>query len=167
MVKHKRKRSDTNFVAIPVSATITLATLADVTVLAQALTGLTQEVNLISCDLTWSLTNATGGEGPLIVGLSHGIYTVAQILEFIQASPTNKSDLIAMERAKRKIRQVGNFVVNASDEVMNDSKPIRTKLRFDLDEGAELDAWVFNRSGATLTTGALIRINGTIYARWK
>ncbi len=117
-----------------------------------------------SVEATWMLRNLTIAEGPILVGLSHGDYTDAEIEAFIEnAGSWNEGDLVSREVGARKIRIVGAFpspVDTLGDVVLNDGKPIKTTLKFVLNQGESLKLWAYNQSGAALTTGAVVIING-------
>ncbi len=121
---------------------------------------------LLSADLVWALQGLTADEGPISVGLAHGDYSATEIEEFIEASASwDAGDKVAQEQRKRKIRVVGIFSGNETEEVLNNGMPIKTKLGFAIEEGETLATWAYNQSGATLTTGAALRLNGGINAR--
>ncbi len=166
MAKHKARRNS-KFQALPINIQIALTTLGNAALLATAMTALgTTKFRTISADLQWSLRGSTPGEGPLQVGLANGNLTGAEIIENLDANPSSQNDIIALEWARRPVRRSGAFAVIAANETLNDGKPIRTKLRTYLDEGVELNAWVRNQSGAVLTTGAIVTIQGTLYGVW-
>ncbi len=159
-----RRRS--NFVALPIDHQLALLTLGDETVIANAVTTLgVTKIWAISADLTWSMSLHTPGEGPIQVGLAQGDLTTTEIAESIQASPVSKSDIIAIERARRPVRRTGVFSGAAAAESLNDGRKIRTKLRFTVDTGLEVSMWAMNK-GTALTTGTLISVQGMLYANW-
>ncbi len=162
----KRRRSNKNFVAIPINTQQALGTLADETVLTFPLTtAFGEDLFCISADLLIS-TDAMQ-EGPLGVGAAHGDYTVAEIKEYVDANLTDPDDKIAQERARRQIRRVGLFPSQGNNEVLNDGKPIRVKLKFSVGDTKTLNVWAMNHSGGALTTGATLTVTGTIYGRWQ
>ena len=155
-----------NFVVLKVHNAQALTTLANDTVSLSELLNIEDDVRLISADLTWSLHELTPGEGPILVGLTLSSLTAAQVLEAIDASPTNRGDRIALERTSRPVRDVGSFPGVAASEVLADGRPIRTKLRFKMSENQNLEQFAVNRSGAALTTGALLEVSGKVFAEW-
>ncbi len=172
MVKHRRKSRKANsaFQALQVDTELALSTLANNTVLAQALTILSDDFWVISGDLNWLMIGMTPGEDPLYVGIANGDLSVAEIKEAINASPVSRSDIVEREQARRPVRKVGAFTQQDAATVaqrLNDGKPIRTKIRMYLAEGTELNMWAHNKSGATLTTGAKLHCYGTLYGVWK
>ncbi len=162
-----RKRSRKNFVALPVSAQLTLGTLAANTVLtANLIATLTEDLFVISADLTWALLAHTAGEGPIEVGVAHGDLSVAEILEAVAAAPTGPGDIIQNERSHRPVRQSGAFPGLNTDEVIAQGSKVRTRCKFLVSDGVAFNAYALNRSGGTLTTGALVRVSGNLYGRW-
>lgn len=167
--KRKGRTNRKGFVAIPFSTFITLDTLADNTVIKANILGndLAEDLFIISIDGLWTLRNLTGGETPIEIGLAHSDYTIAEILENLEIEVISPDAKIEMERAKRKIRRVGIFAKgDRTDQGIGDGMPLRTKLLFTVGNSQNLALWARNISGATLTTGALIQGNGTIFGRW-
>lgn len=163
----KRRRYSANFQAIPIQTALALSTLADGVVLSTVLGNFAQSAYAIRADLTWALRSHTGGEGPIMVGIASGDLSVVEIAEAEDASPTSASDYVNRERAGRPVRRVGAFNGLSTEEVLNNGKLIRTKLRWNCANGTEPVAYVRNQSGATLTTGSAVEITGMMYINWK
>jgi len=161
----KRKR-DPNFVVIKVFSQNSPAALANNTAFAETMVSLDDDLYLIAADLLWSMNDHTVAEGPITVGIASSSMTAANITEAVDASPTNRGDTIALERAKRPVRKVGDFSGATLLETLNNGTPIRTRMRFPLSHNQTLNSFSINRSGATLTTGTVIKITGELYARW-
>ncbi len=124
------------------------------------------EIFGISLDATYTLSDHTGAEGPIDVGIAHSDYSAAEIEEWFEAQGAwDRSDLILREQARRRCRHVGTFAGLSTDEVLADGVRIRTPLKFVFQEGMTLALWAFNSSSATLTTGALVKIAGTLWCR--
>ncbi len=164
MAKH---RKSSNFFAYRIEEQLALATLANGIALTGDLTalGLTK-CYLISADLNWTIEGMTSGQGPIDVGVASGDLTATEIVESLDAKPTSRSDRIPMERSRRPVRRSGSFPSQDVTETLNDGKPIRTKLKFYIDEGIELVAWARNRSGATLAGGAVLNVTGNLFMKW-
>ncbi len=114
----------------------------------------------------WSMEQHTPGEGPIVVGLAHGDYDAAEIEECLEAQASwDMGDRIANERRRRKVRTVGVFPGIAAIEVLNDGRPIRTKLGWMTQIGETLALWFWNKDSATLTTGTMIETQGGVSAR--
>jgi len=166
-----KKRSGTrgrskNFVVLKVQANLTLATLASDAAIDAQLLSIDDDLSLISADLLWAIDGLTVNEGPIEVGLNSDSLTPAQIVEALDASPSNRGDRIALERTGRPVRTGGMFAGQVANENLNNGQFVRVKLRFPLSQNQELNHYAVNRSGATLTTGASVRVSGKIYARW-
>ncbi len=167
--KSKRNRSK-NFVAIPFSMQIPLSTLADATVIQADILGsaLGEDLFVISIDAMFTLKDLTAGEVPLQVGFSHSDLSVGEVNEALNAELTDPDDIIQKERARRPVRRAGTFNLGSiGDLELADGVPQRTKMKFSVGDGHNISAWLANKSGATLTTGAIMHCNGTIYGRWQ
>ncbi len=118
---------------------------------------------LSSIVVTWSIDQLTGEEGPLIFGVAHSDYTDTEISEVIGTGGSwDSGNMISQERSKRLVRQIGEFAMpNATGDLsINDGMPVKTKLNWQLQSSDTLKMWVFNRSAATLTTGAVLKASG-------
>ncbi len=166
MAKHKR-RSKGGFFAYPIEKDLILGTLASNIAFKGDLTAFgATRVFCIAADIEWSISGHTTGQGPISVGLSHGDLTVTEVIEKLDARPSSRSDIIPMERARRPVRRAGVFSGNDTLEKLNDGKAIRTKIRFNVNEGVELACWARNEHTAALTTGSIVHAIGTLYMRW-
>ncbi len=155
-------------VHLPFSTTITLGTLADSTVvLSTILSGMTVGLYCHSVTANFAIRNVTPGEGPIEVGFSHGDLTTTEVKENLTANLSNPDNIISRERSSRPVRKVGQFPTIAADEVLANGVPVKRALRFNIGAGNDLKAWAYNRSGAALTTGATVTIDGTVHGRWK
>lgn len=165
--KRRKRRRNSNFVALPVDVSLALGTLGSGTVIASAMTNLGQtRFRVISVDILWSMRGLTAGEGPLEVGIANNNLSVTEIGEMLDASPTSQTDIIAMERLRRPVRNSGVFAGLAANEALNDGRKMRTKLSTVLNEGVELAFYVRNKSGSALTTGGVIQCTGKVYGIW-
>ncbi len=148
------------------SSSLALLTTAGNTVVSGALADtVVDRVWLSSMDIRSALRNVTVGEGPIVYGVAHGDYTAAEIEECLEAVGSwDRSDQIAVEQANRKVRTIGVFGAILAEETLNNGNPKRVRLGFILEDGQTLQMWAWNKSGATLTTGAVIEGNGQVYA---
>ncbi len=162
-----RKRSRKGFMVWPVQVQLALSTLGGGTVISAALLTLDEDAFFISADLSWSMRDHTATEGPIVVGLAHGDLAVAEIAEAIVASPTHPGDIIAMERARRPVRNVGQLPGLNTEEVLNHGDVKRSPIKFRVDDTTTLNIWAQNQSGASLTTGTILEVSGVIYGRWE
>ncbi len=153
---------------VRISSTPILGTLVDQTALIGTLSiASDNEYRALSMNMTYSVRENTAGEGPIHVGLCHGDYTAAEVEQWFESTASiSRGDLIANEQANRRCRQVGTFNGLASEESLNDGKPIRTKLNWVIPEGKTLNAWLYNDSGANLSGGAKVPIMGDLIIRY-
>ncbi len=152
---------------------ITLTTLATIAAKkADSTLTLTEDFRLIKSMITATLTDFTGGEGPILLGLADNELSEAEIAECINAAgPLDRNDNLARERAERPVWIIGQFDGAAADGVVNDGQMIDTVKQksvpswtFSNPEGFTLFA--FNNSAALLTTGAEVRFQSTYYGVW-
>ncbi len=158
-------------------ASITLGTLASKAVAVADLFGgnLEEDFYAISADLTAQIIGLTAGEAdPSMLVLAHGDYSAAEIAEALVVKLLGPGNKIEQERARRLVRKVGAFYnvrgISAQTTMYLQGRDgaglVRTKIKFVIDSGKTLDVGLYNNSGATLTTGASVRITGTVYGRW-
>jgi len=166
--KSTRRRWNRNNRNVRVSNDAATGTPADEVAVAAAFTVVSQsDYRAISARLVWARRGQTGGEGPITVGLSHGDYTNTEIEEAIEATGAiDRGDKVAEEKANRLVRVVGEFPGQDADEVLNDGRPITTRLNWLISEGEVMKAWIYNHSGATLTTGSFLVVSGTLFIRF-
>ncbi len=131
------------------------ATLAANTVILVATQTVTETARVTSVKCMYSLGNWTpaAGEGPIMVGVAHSDYSLAEIEAWIeQVNTWSQGDLVAKEISSRLIRRIGVFDAPTLHEVttLNDGKPIRTKLNWMLTTGQGLNFFGYNM-GVTLT----------------
>ncbi len=173
MVARKRSKG---FVAIPVDATLTIGNLGSKAVAVADLMGgnLTEDLYAISADLSAQVLGLTAGQGdPSLLVLAHGDYSAAEIAEHLVVKLLGPGNKIEQERQRRLVRKVGPFYSHGTiDQVemflrgRDGSGIVRTKLKFIVQSGKTLDVGFYNNSGASLTTGATVRIVGTVFGRW-
>ncbi len=161
------RKFSSKFQVLPVNVNIGLATLANNTVVKTPLITIADDFWVQSGDLSFALQDATASEGPLYFGVSNGDLSVTEIKEGLNALPTSRSDIIEREKARRPIRRLGQFSVAGVEEVWNDGRMKRVSIKMYLAEGIDIDMWVMNVSGATLTTGAIIQTTGVLYGEWR
>jgi len=137
----------------------------DLTVLA-ANTGVKKGLTTVVDDATWvssvkalwSITGftPTNGAGPIIVGIAHSDYTLAEIEEWIENTGAwNAGDLRSKEIAQRKIRQVGVFSLPETSNqhtVLNDGRPLTTKCGWVIQEDQSLALWFYNAGSVAVAT---------------
>ncbi len=171
MARRSRKKPyqkyNSAFQAIPIDGGVNLGALANNAAIVGNLTTFTDDFWGQSADLSWTTSNATVGEGPLLVGLCSSDLTAAQVAEAILATPDSRSDIVAREQARRPVRRVGKFTVLNTHEVLADGKNIRTPVKMYFAEATQMNIFVFNASGSTLTTANFVHAYGMLYGEWK
>ncbi len=168
-----------SFVTIPFSNSVVLDTLADNTVLLQDLTGsLGEDLFWISLDISASIRGLTAGQGdPMTLIAAHGDYTSGEVLEALDVTLVDPDDKIEQERARRLVRKVGVF---QQEGQMDDTftglrmkgprgggSVIRQKTGWSIGDGHAPAIGLHNRSGAALSSGAVMEFDGNIYGRWQ
>ncbi len=117
---------------------------------------------------TYSLSGVSIGNdiGPVEVGVAHSDYTLAEIEAYLElATSWNETDLLDKEVQSRKIRRIGVFdspVGGAGGAYMlNDGKPIKTKLNWIMTNGQGLNYFAYNLGTAAFsTTDPNVKIRG-------
>ncbi len=117
-----------------------------------------EELFCSSVVASWAIQEFTSAnnDGPIMVGLAHSDYTVAEIEEYIEnAASWSVGDKIAQEQAKRLVRIVG--ILRGTDSAtvgsrLNNGVPIKTKLNWQLITGQTLAIWAYNLGSSALAT---------------
>ncbi len=145
-----------------------LGTLANATMLIASLTVASDnEYRALSIRCTWALRGLTAGEGTIHIGVAHGDYTAVEVEEWFENTTSiSRGDKIANEKNDRLCRMIGSFSGVGTDEILNDGKPMTAKLNWVIPEGKTLNVWVYNQSGAPLTTGANTPVMGWLTGRY-
>ncbi len=156
------KKSMKGYKKLQIADVLTLGVLASGDVISEALpTVLTQDRRISSVDLLWGVRGLTAGEGPIDAGVAHSDYSAAEIEECLEATGSwSDTDKVAAEQANRLVCRIVTFSGEVAEEVANDGKPIKTKLNWRIPDGSTLQTWTRNRSGATLTTGGVVVLDG-------
>ncbi len=172
----KRSRNSKNFVALPISGSGAIGSLADLSVVSDDVfsADLNEDLYMISADLICNVVGLTAGEGdPSMFGIAHGDYTDAEIAEKLNVALLGPGSKIEQERSRRLVRNVGPLYgngLNTHTDMRLSGKTgpgiTRTKIKFVIQSGKNLKAFLYNRSGGTITTGAVLQYSGTIYGRW-
>ncbi len=169
--KRRGKRRKRGIIAIPFSVQGGLSTLADETVIAVAALGASfgEDFYLVSLDASVLIRGLTAGEGdPLQYGIAHSDLTVTEIGETLDAETSDPDDIIANERRRRPVRSAGYLRGGEVNTTMaQQTDKVRIPGRFSIGDGHNVNLWVKNKSGATLTTGAVQEWTGTLFGRWQ
>ncbi len=147
---------------------LTMATLASNTLVGSLLTQtVTDTCRVSSIKCIYSLDNLTPTQnaGPIVCGVAHGDYTDAEVEAWLESTGSWAiADMVAAETQSRRCRIIGSFATPSAatqSVVLNDGKPIRTKLNWVLAEGQTLRVWAYNPGTAALaTTVPNLKVNG-------
>ncbi len=172
MAKHstrtRRRRKMGKYIRGEIQLDQDLGTLAANTGVRSAVSDVVGEATRISSIVvTYSLSSWTpaANTGPILVGVAHSDYTLVEIEEFLESTTSwNVADLVSQEVSNRKIRRVGLFgSPDAATDiaVLNDGKPIKTKLNWMLQTGQNLVFFAYNTGTAAIaTTDPDVHYNG-------
>ncbi len=127
---------------------------------------LAEDFYAISVDASWALDNHTANEGPLHVGFAHGDLTEAEIVECLTSEVIDPGDLIQVERSRRPVRRTGSLPADLVTGPAFDGRIVRTRLKFKVNDGNQVVAFCHSRDSGPLTTGTLVKLDGTLYGRW-
>ncbi len=106
----------------------------------------------------YTLNNFTGIAlaGPVMIGVAHSAYTLAEIEEWIESTTSwDQGNPIAQEINKRMIRQVGVIVPQSAailGATLNDGRPLRTKCGWQLASGQTVAFFYYNMGTAAFAT---------------
>ncbi len=147
---------------------IVLTTLAAATAVLAATDVVDDTTRISSVVAMYSLEDFTDGAGigPIVVGLAHSDYSLAEVEAWIKLSTGwSQADLVSQEISNRRIRRIGVFESDGASgtdvSVLNDGKPIKTKLNWRLSEGQGINFWAFNSgSNAIATTVPRVHVEG-------
>ncbi len=155
----KPKRRMGKYIRGNVDEVMLLTTLASKTLAAQAFDETVNERSLItSIVAAYSLSAFTAGNdiGPIMCGVAHGDYSAAEIEAVIENTGSwNEGDLVSQEVAKRKVRILGIFrdtQTAAGSMILNNGRPIKTKMNWILNQGETLQLWAYNLGGTAVAT---------------
>ncbi len=142
-----------------INNSLNLTTLAALTVVTDANDDAVKEMAWCSSIVCrWSLQNLTpgSGDGPILAGFCHSDYTDAEIEAFIEQDTSwDSGDMVSREIGKRKIRLVGVFDTPRdalSAIVLNDGKPIRSKVGWMLNTDKTIKWFAYNLGSSALAT---------------
>ncbi len=169
MPKVVKKRSRGRYLKGNIDEELAMPGLAANTLVSTPFDEVVEEKTLISSIVaTHSLSNFTIGDdkGPISVGVAHSDYTSAEIEEVIElASGWTRGNKVSQEIAKRLVRKIGTFSGppggGLGTAVLNEGKPIKTKLNWSITTGFTLKLWAYNHgTGAIATTTPDYHIQG-------
>jgi len=168
----KRRRSMGGYLKGNIDESLSLGTLASLTLVSDTWDETVVEKTFVSSIVAiWSLSDFTPaiGDGPILVGVAHSDYTDAEIEAVLENTGSwDQGDLVQQETARRLVRIIGKFELEAvagstfgGASVLNDGKPIKTKLNWTLVTGQTLRHWAYNLGSSPIaTTVPLLKVSG-------
>ncbi len=159
MAKHGKRGNMGNYLKGAVDEELAIATLGANDVVGANFDSVMVErgvvTSLVAAYSIRGLSSASD-DGPIMVGVAHSDYDDAEIEEYIEnLGSWDPGDKISQERARRQIRKIGVFEsrAEATEAVtLNDGKPIKTKLNWQLSTGDTLKLWAYNMGASPLAT---------------
>ncbi len=153
---------------------VTLSTLADQTAKFTGSLVLAEDFRMLKAEVFAIIDGLTATEGNnMMLGLANGELDAAEVGECIAIDgPLNRNDRLKQEQAERFVKLIS---------VGHQGSPTTTSYQFKNETGgpqivvkpqwtfSDPEGWqwfLFNNSGAALTTGATWRIVTTIYGVW-
>ncbi len=164
-----RRRSMAGYTRGNINEVMALGTLAPNDVVTTALGAVDGRTWISSIRATWSLRGWTviDNVGPILVGLCHGDYSDAEVeawIEQTEATSWTSGSLADKEISDRRIRKIGTFGQvgqSLGNQVLNNGRPITTKLGWKLVSGQSVRIWAYNTgSGAVATTDPDVVVDG-------
>ena len=160
----RRNKSDDQ--VWPFVAELAINGLTDDTVSGGTCVATSDACRTYSALIAWALEGMTPGEGPIEVGLYDSDLSVTEVKEALNASPTNRSAIVEREKARRPVRNSGTFRVANAEEVLNDGRPIYTRVLMKHSQSANLNFFAYNKSGGTLAAGSVLHVSGKLFGGW-
>jgi len=163
------RRKFRRYIKGQIDFTLSLGTLATLTVIGATVGDSVIEkayCTSVKCSYSLSGFTAAAGDGPILVGVSHGDYTDAEVEEWIETTDSwEETDMIGQEIARRKIRKIGTIRIPPGSAitdafVLNEGKPMTTKCGYVLSTGQTVRFWAYNLGTSSLTSGALLKVQG-------
>ena len=163
MARRRRRKTNWNkYMSGTIDLDLEVGALAGLDLVGEALSETVVDSTRVSTiRATYSLAGWTlfVNSGPILVGVAHSNYSDPEIESFIEASGSwDQGGLVEREVRSRRIRFIGTFPTPeggvGAASVLNDGKPITTKLNWNLSEGDTLRFWVYNTGSATINNAA-------------
>ncbi len=119
----------------------------------------TDKYRLSSIEGIWSCSGLTVGDGPVLVGIAAGDYSLAEIEQCLEAATAiDLGDEIAREQANRKVRVIG--LCSHQEPLINGGQMLKTRLNWLVAIGNQPQIFAYNTSAGSLTTGAAHKFSG-------
>ncbi len=168
--KNQRRANFSKYISGAINDRVVATTLAANTLVGANI----GQVTIDTCRISsirgvWTLTNFTPvNNTTVVVGVAHSDYTDAEVEGWLESAGSwDRGNTTAREVRSRMCRTIGTFRVGATGSasdvaVLNDGRPIKTKLNWLLTEGQTIKLWVFNGGAAAYaTTAPVVEMQGT------
>ncbi len=164
--KGRGRRRRFNLRRVRITPELALGTLASDTVLNVGFLGAADGAyRCMTINATYSVKGLTGGEGPITFGYAHSDYSVTEIKECLEASNSISQGLkIEQERANRLVRVIGTLSQTGAS-MLNDGRPVKTRLNWLVAIGDQVNLFAFNESTAALSTGCVVNVQGDMWVK--
>ncbi len=97
------------------------------------------------------------------MGYAHSAYTVTQIKECLESTANiEQTNKIAQEQSQRLVRLVG---AQHGTQLINEGKPLKTKLNWLIGIGETVNMFIYNDNEATITGAPFQKLNGHMWIR--
>ena len=151
-----------------INETLDLATLGGLALTSTGFDDVVNEKTLISSIVVTAnmigITSSNDNDGPIMVGVAHGDYSMAEIEAVIENQGSwNEGDLVNQETQKRWVRKLGVFKFPLGTdgvESLWDGAERKFKLNWILMQGQILSLWVYNLGTSAIDTGAKVYLEG-------
>ncbi len=134
---------------------------------------ITDDFRILKMEGLGAVTALTAGEfESLQWGICNADLSSAQVAAAISAAgPLNRADRDKQELAMRNVKIIGdvelkNPITDTEGRVHTVNYPQVTKHRWTYSKGVGWEYFIFNRGGVALTSGAVFRMNFTIFGLW-
>ncbi len=159
MARKGRRRDFSKYLSGSIDENVSLTTLASKTGVLSATQTVsdTTRVSSIRCSYTLSDWTPIANAGPMIVGVAHSDYSLAEVEEWIEATGGwDQGNMVQTREVRRRlIRQIGVMDTPAAatgSSRLNDGRMLKTKLNWLLSEGDGLNFWWYNSGNAAVAT---------------
>lgn len=125
---------------------------------------LQDDFRLMKSEFYISVDAFTSNEGPIIVGIADGQLTDAEIEECIEARPNDRNHNVAHEQSQRPVWPL--CILDYQSVGAKCSWQDEKTLKWTFSDTEAWKYWVYNPSGAALSTGGVVRIFAKHYGVW-
>jgi len=150
--------------------TISLGALGDNLAMKQTLPYvLEDDFRIIKMEWAGKMVGHTAGEGPMVIVLADNELTPTEIAEAVNASPVDRNDNVALERAHRPVFQLGLSAGNGTTDIIskgNGTEFMEKTIRWTFSNPEGFTMAVVNQSGGGFTIGTIFVLHCKYYGVW-